>query len=130
MGSFPFFGFPYPGYYRNYPHYYNKFQNEFSKQSNVSNKEISEVEKNADANIMDKKQNFQEHKKISSRYNSIVNFNLSNLLSSSIEEPILEIFGIELYLDDIIIICLLFFLYKEGVKDELLFIALILLLLS
>ncbi len=46
------------------------------------------------------------------------------------EEPIFEILGIELYLDDIIILGLLFFLYQEGVQDEMLFIALILLLLS
>lgn len=41
-----------------------------------------------------------------------------------------EILGIKLYFDDILIICLLFFLYQEGVKDQYLFISLILLLLS
>ena len=41
-----------------------------------------------------------------------------------------EIMGIKLYFDDILIICLLFFLYNEGVQDDGLFIALILLLLS
>ena len=42
----------------------------------------------------------------------------------------LEILGLKFYYDDILIICLLFFLYSEGVKDDLLFIALIMLLLS
>jgi len=41
-----------------------------------------------------------------------------------------EIFGITLHFDDILLICLLLFLYNEGVNDQLLFIALILLLLS
>ncbi len=41
-----------------------------------------------------------------------------------------EIFGIKLHFDDILLICLLFFLYNEGVNDQLLFISLILLLLS
>lgn len=41
-----------------------------------------------------------------------------------------EIFGIKLYFDDILLICLIFFLYTEGVEDQYLFIALILLLLS
>lgn len=41
-----------------------------------------------------------------------------------------EIFGIKLFFDDILLICLIFFLYAEGVKDQSLFIALILLLLS
>ena len=49
---------------------------------------------------------------------------------SDIEEPIFEILGIQLFLDDIIILGLLFFLYQEEVQDEMLFIALILLLLS
>ena len=40
-----------------------------------------------------------------------------------------EFFGITLNFDDILIICLLFFLYDEGVKDQLLFMSLILLLL-
>lgn len=44
--------------------------------------------------------------------------------------PIFEIFGIKLYFDDILLVCLIFFLYDEGVKDQSLFIALILLLLS
>ena len=51
--------------------------------------------------------------------------------NSSSENPqTFTIAGITLYFDDILIICLLFFLYSEGVKDEMLFISLILLLLS
>ncbi len=46
------------------------------------------------------------------------------------EENLFEILGIKLYSDDILLLCLIFFLYKEGVQDEYLFIALIMLLLS
>ena len=42
----------------------------------------------------------------------------------------LDLFGIKLYFDDVLILCLLFFLYKEEVKDEGLFLALIMLLIS
>lgn len=42
----------------------------------------------------------------------------------------IDIFGIRLEYDDILLIGLIFFLYKEEVDDNLLFIALILLLLS
>ena len=45
-------------------------------------------------------------------------------------EYFFEIFGLKLYFDDILIICLLYFLYSEGVQDQELFICLILLLLS
>ena len=41
-----------------------------------------------------------------------------------------EIFGLKLYFDDILLICIIFFLYNEGVKDQWLFVTLILLLLS
>ena len=54
----------------------------------------------------------------------------NNLATDSNDKPIFEIFGLQLYMDDILILCLLYFLYEENVKDELLFIALLLLLLS
>lgn len=41
-----------------------------------------------------------------------------------------EIFGLKIYLDDALIVCLLFFLYQEHVNDEGLFLILILLLLT
>lgn len=46
------------------------------------------------------------------------------------KDNFIELFGINLYFDDILIICLLFFLYQEKVKDTELFICLILLLLT
>lgn len=74
------------------------------------------------------------HEKISheesSRSYSFGPIHFRNPLFDDIESPIFEILGIQLYLDDIIILGLLFFLYQEGVQDEMLYIALILLLLS
>lgn len=46
------------------------------------------------------------------------------------ENNYIEIMGIKLYFDDILLICLIFFLYNENVKDTYLFLSLILLLLS
>ena len=77
-----------------------------------------------------KSTNFQEDKEKSSRFYSFGPINFKNPIFTDIEEPVFEIFGIELYLDDIIILGLLFFLYKEGVQDEMLFIILILLLIN
>ena len=53
-------------------------------------------------------------------------------LKQDVEEngQFFDILGIRLYFDDILLICLIFFLYQEGVKDQSLFISLILLLLS
>lgn len=44
--------------------------------------------------------------------------------------PIFELMGIELFLDDIIIVCLLIFLYQEEVEDQMLYLALVMLLFS
>ena len=50
---------------------------------------------------------------------------------SKSKDPVwFDLFGIKLYFDDVLILSLLFFLYNEDVKDEGLFLALILLLIS
>ena len=46
------------------------------------------------------------------------------------DDGIIDIFGFRLHTDDILILIILFILYKEDVKDKFLFISLILLLLS
>ena len=50
--------------------------------------------------------------------------------SKNSQDCFFELFGLNLYFDDILLISLIFFLYQEGVKDEELFVSLILLLLS
>lgn len=45
-------------------------------------------------------------------------------------DVIFEILGLKIYFDDLLLICILLFLYQEGIQDEYLFIALMLLLLS
>lgn len=72
----------------------------------------------------------EKEKEKSSSYSSFGPIHFKNPIFQDIENPIFEVFGIQLYLDDIIILGLLFFLYQEGVQDEMLFIALILLLLG
>lgn len=84
----------------------------------------------------------------SNHYNSLHNNDLSNNIDTLHTESdnsnkknnpkkpdsnfdyFFELFGLKLYFDDILLICLIFFLYQEGVKDDELFISLILLLLS
>ena len=68
--------------------------------------------------------------------NTYPDTSIATPLTTKKEEPSFEdrgsfdILGIKLYFDDILLICLIFFLYTEGVQDEMLFIALILLLLD
>lgn len=51
-------------------------------------------------------------------------------INSNINEAIFDFLGKKIYLDDLLILLLLLFLYEEGIQDEYLFIALILLLLN
>ena len=101
MYQYPFFGFPRRYYY--YPHAHSS-PNVQNSTPNKKSKEFSET-------------SLTSAKKVLSSENK------SN-------DVLFEILGIKLYFDDILLICLIFFLYNEGVQDEYLFIALILLLLS
>lgn len=62
--------------------------------------------------------------------NSFCNEENRNCNFKEDDDEVFEIFGIKLHFDDLLIIALLFFLYKEEVKDQYLYISLILLLLS
>ena len=50
--------------------------------------------------------------------------------NTCIDNPMFEFLGIKLYFDDVLLICLIIFLYQEGKNDKYLLIVLILLLLS
>lgn len=56
--------------------------------------------------------------------------NIFSSFQQTEEDVLFEIFGLKIYFDDLLLICIIFFLYQEGIQDEYLFIALILLLLS
>lgn len=159
MGIFPFFPFGYKRYSPYYP-YYNMRQNNvnpsnrtntnsyisslpvkssFNNNPNTNNNlscnqnENNNINTCNNNNISNKStinDSHSKNNKKSSKYNHFANINLDSLLSSDLEHPIIEILGIQLYLDDLIILGLLFFLYKEDVHDEILFGILLLLLLS
>ncbi len=135
MARFPYFGFPYQyPYYR----YYNRntqmnsnyppIVSSNSRSDETSSiKYDSDIKENTEENFSSVKSN-RSYSKTKSNKNSLFSFNFNGFLNS--DNPIINILGIDLYLDDIMILCLLFILYKEEIKDEMLFIALILLLLS
>lgn len=116
-----------------FPHFYSRPLNTYpqniynnvnrSKKKSMSNYNYSNFN-NLHKNNNLKKKYIQEK-----QYKNESNIN-SEKHDSFEENTIFEFLGIKLHSDDIILICLIFFLYNEGVKDEFLFIALILLLLS
>lgn len=86
-----------------------------------------------------RKKNLPKNEYLNNNPNCTSKNNMQNLMPAPCDESskhekksnvIFEIFGIKLYYDDILLLSLILFLYKEGVKDQYLFISLILLLLS
>ena len=92
--------------------------NNYSKARKLYNKEFYNPNKINNSN----KSNFKENYNLTSRKEEFNN--------SSEHDVLFEIFGLKIYFDDVLILCILLFLYQEGIQDEYLFIALILLLLS
>ena len=72
----------------------------------------------------------KEIPKLENEIKSKENYEENSRYDDGFKEPVFELFGIKLFFDDILLISLIFFLYNEGVHDQYLFIALILLLLS
>ena len=107
-----------------YNMYNNSIEQNKSQTSQVERQTTWEAQKQKQKGQNFKQNNYNETKKESIHDLS------DNRESCSDEKPIFEIFGIKLFFDDILIIALIFFLYDEGVTDNLLFISLILLLLS
>ena len=119
MYSYPFFSFP---YMRRYP--VNSARRNFSYVEQPMPREKNTQKE-------DSSQKEQSSKRTTERTNSS-NFlgNLFRQEERDDEDPFFEIFGLKLYYDDILLICLIFFLYQEEVKDQYLLFALVLLLLS
>ncbi len=134
MPVYPYFGFP--GFYRrNYINNYYSYNKDLNKSDNSSgnnlNSQNSFAVNSSFSNTFstDNLQNVETSNRSSSSKGARVDnrdYNKKNPDNSCL----FELFGLKLYFDDVLIICLLFFLYNEGVKDEGLFIALILLLIS
>lgn len=110
MPRFPYMGFPFP-YYKNSPKIPQNFSiPTFNNQLNYNS---LKPDYNCESNLQET--NFKKQK---------------NKSNNNTDDYLFDLFGIKLYTDDVLLVSLIYFLYSEGVKDESLFIVLILLLLS
>lgn len=123
--------FRYPFFYNNYyGNYYNRpYPNHlnYSNSSTDDRNRQNSFHNNIKYNLSKNSNEFEK--------NNLNKINLDNKKNNSNKTDnssnyFFELFGLKLYFDDILLICLIFFLYQEGVKDDELFISLILLLLS
>lgn len=125
MYNYPFFSFPhmrrYPNYYTpSYPVIKQNVPN-VSKPNHISKEPSCEPSKS-----MPKEKS--SPKRAPAGFSFLNNF--LHQEDRGNDEECFDIFGLKLYHDDILLIGLIFFLYKEEVKDQYLFFALVLLLLS
>lgn len=103
----------------------------YKKQENFDNSNFSDFSsKNYVKSKNDNFKNFESAENTScNKSNNLPYIDLCSEYNYSSNEYF-EIFGLKLHFDDLLIICILFFLYQEDVKDTYLYISLILLLLS
>lgn len=130
MFNFPYFGYPYHNpyykYYRSPNNYVNIQKNSYTSNDAETSEGNSTTSQNSiDNKTICKEENFESDCKenVQRACNSLDNNNNS-------DKPIFELFGIKLYSDDLIILAVLFLLYEQNVKDEMLYIILFLLLFS
>lgn len=114
MYNYPFFT---PFRYKNY--YNNNYNNNVSHYVNNDKHYVNAIKEEKKPSQFSC--NFESEKVLNER--TLKNSNRS-------ESSFFEILGLKLYYDDILLICLIFFLYKENVKDNYLLLALVMLLLS
>lgn len=101
----------------NYPYHRNYFNNNFYNNTKFTNEN-------------DLKESSENFSKKDSLENTIENIIDKNNDRCSTDDTIINILGIKLSFDDLLILGLLYILYSEGNKDISLYIVLILLLMS
>ena len=110
----PYMSFPFPvhkNYYKPYPNYPPLPQNALN--NNLSNKTTA-------GNLSSTQTHNDSH----------TDFDAKNKSNKYVDDYLFDLFGLKIFSDDILLVSLIYFLYSEGVKDDGLFIVLILLLLS
>lgn len=135
INNFPFYPQPSSRFGMGYPQniYKNLYNHRITRESfsNHSKEDTSQKNKQRQNSTRNKNNlyNYGEDKKIGKSHSNKSNILEDSLLKNN-DSVMFELFGIKLFQDDILLICLIFFLYNEGIKDEFLFVVLILLLLS
>lgn len=117
---------PFPFYRQNY--YYIPY-NYGIPNHNLNNNYNNSANKKINVNTQSQDNSSQHNTKNCNTNNTQEHNNNTKKNRNHDDSYFFEILGIKLHFDDILLICLLFFLYQEGVRDEELFLGLILLLL-
>ncbi len=129
MSRHPYANFPFP-YYRRFSRTQSSSYN--IPQSYINNSSYNRSNYIANSSIEFDKSNSHQHNNAISDFSA--NENCRNLKqknkSNKNTDYLFDLFGLKIFSDDVLLVSLIYFLYSEGVKDDGLFIVLILLLLS
>lgn len=120
MFRYPYFGMPYYNRYSRYGYRYPAYNGAYKNGSFYSNKFENKKEKIENTVCSSNKP----------KCNSFDGSKDNACVDNNTDSPLFRLFGIDLYFDDILLVCLILFLYDEGVEDEWLYIVLVLLLLG
>lgn len=127
--NYPYFGFP------NYLNYMSKtpYRNvAYPNRANLNARNLPNTSNNYYRNDFEYKRPNQQEKphsyKSNSKHKSEPEKSKKDDDNSS--SPFLNLFGIQLYFDDILLICMILFLYNEKIDDNYLLLSLVLLLLG
>ena len=112
----PYMNFPFP-FYRNYSRVGSNLRNVPYVNTNHNINNLSNPSVN----------NSSEPDEVKENNRSLNQKNKSNKYT---DDYLFDLFGLKIYSDDVLLVSLIYFLYSEGVKDDGLFLVLILLLLS
>lgn len=129
MARPPYMNFPFP-FYKGYPRRNPiNFQNPQRSQINnvqpaVSYSVPNTVQYSAVTDFPNNRPYFD------SKEGNCKDFKQKNKSNKYTDDYLFDLFGLKIYNDDVLLVSLIYFLYSEGVKDDGLFIVLILLLLS
>lgn len=108
-------GFPfYRNYFRMNPNFYNR---PFNHVNNIA-PPLNSASSNYNCSDTLNSNSFDEKHKEKNKSNKYT------------DNYLFDLFGLKIFSDDVLLISLIYFLYSEGVKDDALFLVLILLLLS
>ena len=121
VANYPYFGLP------NYMRYMNP-----SAYKNIQQQKQEYIRNNSRAQPQNKNPYYSTPYTQNNRQNSQASMNSPKKEKAKQQEspPLFSFFGINLYYDDVLILCILFFLYNEKVNDPYLFFTLVLLLLT
>ena len=122
----------------NYTYPYFGFPNYYGNLNNINSRKNTNLDNFPPHYSPNNKQAYS-YKNTTFNSNSLNNYNNNNIKKDNNNEkikketkqsPFLTLFGISLYFDDILLICVILFLYSEDIDDSYLMLVLLLLLMS